>query len=1378
MRRVVLVLAVCLTPLPALAQEDEDKGRLTRFLEENLSGAGRSVVIDGFQGALSSRATMDRLTIADSKGVWITLEGVVLDWNRLQVLRGNISINELTAQSITVDRAPEAEESAVPSPEAAGFALPELPVSVNIGQIGSPKIVLGESLLGQPVTGRLAASASLVGGEGQVSLVLDRVDGPAGRIALDASYANASSQLVLNLDMAEAQGGIAATLLDLPGKPAAEFTVQGAGPLSSFAATLRLATDGVERLAGNLTLRGTDDGDTRFAADLGGDIAPLLVPEHADFFGPEVRLTAEGAREANGRLALQDFDLRARSLQLGGTVVVGPDGLPEKVDVAGRLADPAGGPVLLPISASDPTRVQSADLTLAYDLAAGEGWTAGATVVALQRTDMTIAGLALRGSGRITRAAGGNAPPVVGGSFAFAAEGLAPVDPGLAAALGPRVSGTLTAYWQRGAGVVNVGKLALNGEDFGATISGRIDGLDSGFALAGRFGGQAADLSRFAGLAGKPLAGTAEWAFEGKGSPLGGDFDVAGTVTGTDLAVGIAEVDGLLRGKAEVAMSVLRDATGTLLRDLTITTATGARLAAKGTVATAGSDLTADLSLPDLSVLGDAYGGSLTGKAAFAGTPESGRVTLEGRSADLRVGVAEVDGLLRGTGSVDLDVSFAGDRISVAKGEVVTAQVRADVRGTYAPDGADMTADFALPDAGVLGPAYAGSVRGQATLQGTGDDLRLLVTGTGRDLAVGVRQVDGLLRGETALDVDARVAGTRVTIAKANLGNGQVTANVAGVFDPAGSDLVAKVALPSLEVLGPGYGGAVQAEARFEGTPADGRIALDGTGRNVTVSQPEADRLLRGDSTVRLRAGLKDRRLQIDEAKVRTPQIDISATGTATETVRRLQIDGRLVNLGVLLPEFPGPVSVAGTVADDGRDYDLNLTARGPGGIDARVQGQVEAGFRRAALTIAGTAQAGLANAFLGERAIDGQAGFDLRLDGPLALSSLSGPVRLSGGRLSDPGLPFSLTGMTATATLGGGSARITGETGVSSGGRITVGGTVGLTAPYPGNLDVRLGGVVVRDPELYETVLDGNLTMNGPLRGGARIAGTILLGPTEIRVPSTGMGGTGDLPGLRHVNEPAAVRLTRQRAGLLDDGSSADTSGGSGGYALDIDVRAANRIFIRGRGLDAEITGGVRVGGTTGNLQTSGRFELVRGRLDILGKRLTLDRANVLLLGDFMPDLDIVASSSGDNVTAMVLVTGRADAPEVTFVSNPPLPQDEVLAQLLFGQSLQSLSAFQALQLASAVATLAGRGGAGIMGNLRKGFGLDDLDIATTADGQTAVTAGKYLSENLYTSVEVESGGKSKVTLNLDIRKGVTARATVDNEGDAAVGMFFERDY
>ncbi|MCG4880592.1 hypothetical protein L0P06_11005, partial [Amedibacillus dolichus] len=89
------------------------------------------VTVTGFAGALSSKATIEQLTIADDQGIWITLNGVVLDWSRSALLSGEVEVSELSADEVIVARAPQAQASAIPSPEAPGFSLPELPLSIN-----------------------------------------------------------------------------------------------------------------------------------------------------------------------------------------------------------------------------------------------------------------------------------------------------------------------------------------------------------------------------------------------------------------------------------------------------------------------------------------------------------------------------------------------------------------------------------------------------------------------------------------------------------------------------------------------------------------------------------------------------------------------------------------------------------------------------------------------------------------------------------------------------------------------------------------------------------------------------------------------------------------------------------------------------------------------------------------------------------------------------------------------------------------------------------------------------------------------------------------------------------------------------------------------
>jgi translocation and assembly module TamB len=1268
----------CLFLLPVtLWAQPDDRDLLTAFIEDNLSGAGRTVTVTGFTGAFSSRAEIESLTIADETGVWLTLNKVVLDWSRASLLRGVVDVTELLADEIIVARKPLPAANTVPAPEAKGFSLPELPVSIAIERLEAKRIILGETVIGQPIEGSLTAAATLRGGEGNVELDILRSDtGPDGRVTLTASYTNASQELTLDLNATEAADGIAATLLDLPGRPSVDLTVVGSGPLDDFAANLDLRTDGADRLQGALTLQGESDGAQRFSVDISGDVAPLFVPEYAAFFGPEIALKAAALRQASGQLDLTSLSVQARALQLEGSAIIATDGLPQRLSLTGTLGLPDGSPVLLPIGGDVETRVTAADISFGFDATTGDGWKTDLSLRGLSRADVTLDRITVTGSGRINRRAGAGGT-VVGGTLKFAADDVALTDPALAQALGRNVTGRLVFDWQQGGLGLRIGRLELIEEGYKIAASARFGDFESGFRTRGSLDATYRDLGRLTALAGRPLGGEAAFRVSGQVIPLGGQFDVTGSVAGTDITLGIAQVDSLLQGGSTISFAAARSTQGTFLRQLDVT-AQALTIAASGKLASDGSDISAKLRFDDLAVLGNPYRGALSADANFSGTPTQGRLTLNGVGTDLKIGQAQADALTTG-------------------------------------------------------------------------NSRLAVV-------VGLR--DGRFDLETA-----------------TLSNPQISADVTGYYDPAGSDITAQVSLPNLGPLGPGYRGALQATATAKGTLDTGRVDVTGTGTNLGIGNPQADSLLRGATTLNASATLQNHRIQIERAILSNPQLQANATGSVTDNLRQVQLEARLANLALLVPDFAGPVTVTGRASEDGNGVTLDLQGTGPGGIDARVAGRLAPNFRTANLTITGSAQAALANAFLGARSVSGQTQFDLALNGPLALSSLSGQARLSGGRFSTPNLPFNLESLTATASLGGNAVQVDAIAAVSTGGNLTVRGGIGLAAPFTANLQASLRDTVLKDPELYQIQLGGDLTVTGPLTGGATIAGLITVREAEFRVPTSGFSAIGSLPGLQHKNEGAAVRETRYKAGLIDmgvDGASARTRP----FGLNITIDAPSRLFIRGRGIDAEMGGRVIVRGDTNMVIPSGSFDLIRGRLDILGKRLVLDEGRLLLQGDLIPTIDITASNDADGVTTRVMVNGPADDPVITFGSTLELPQEEVLARLLFGKGIQTISPLQAAQLANAVATLAGKGGEGIISKLRNNFGLDDFDVSTDADGNVSLTAGKYISTRVYTEVEVDQEGRSQINLNLDLRKDVIVRGSVGADGQTGLGVFIERDY
>ena len=299
---------------------------------------------------------------------------------------------------------------------------------------------------------------------------------------------------------------------------------------------------------------------------------------------------------------------------------------------------------------------------------------------------------------------------------------------------------------------------------------------------------------------------------------------------------------------------------------------------------------------------------------------------------------------------------------------------------------------------------------------------------------------------------------------------------------------------------------------------------------------------------------------------------------------------------------------------------------------------------------------------------------------------------------------------------------------------------------------------------------------MLGNLSGQVSAEGDIAVGPTEIRLSRFNAGRSGLPEDIQHIAEPTGVRQTRAQAGLLKSSTAAR---GRGALDLNIRLSAPNQIFVRGRGLDAELGGTLTLRGKSNDIRPEGAYSLIRGRLDLLWQRLTLDEATVLLEGAFDPILSLKASAANQSVSLTVTVSGPASAPDLTITSTPPLPQDEALSRFLFGRGLSQLSPLQAAQLAAALVTLTGDGTGGPLNQLREATGLDDFDITTDDAGDgLAVRAGKYLSDNVYSDVTIGADGQSSITLNLDVSPKLTLRGTANSNGSTGLGFFFETDY
>ncbi len=821
------------------------------------------------------------------------------------------------------------------------------------------------------------------------------------------------------------------------------------------------------------------------------------------------------------------------------------------------------------------------------------------------------------------------------------------------------------------------------------------------------------------------------------------------------------------------------------------------------------------LRLTGLSVSGDGYGAS---GEVEVGSDATVKLSLAARADDFSrlsslagrplggAGTLDLAGTVRPlSGAFDLDLAMAGERLSVgipeldglmADGATIHASalrdetgidlrdlnVKAGVlsmtgSGRFTSGESQGSFDLALSDASVLGPSYGGSIGAKAEVTGFGGDWRARLDGQGQDVMLGVAVIDPLLAGSSHFSLEVERPAEGPTLRSIVLKSPRLSFEGSGALRIDSGTFRADLSVPDLGVTRTGLSGGISATAEIGRDGAATSLRLDAKARGLGIGIAEVDKLIGGDAVLAFSGRHDGRAVSIGGLSLRTAELSLEADGNGRRP-GELAVKGRLSDIGLLVPGFQGPLTAGGLIAQERDMVRVDLNAAGPGGIGARVAGTVAPDGSAADLVITGGARTELANAFIAPRNVAGPVKFDLRLNGPARLSSLAGRIYATGVRIVAPALGVAVEGIGFSANISNGAAQIDANGAVRGGGTVTARGTVGLAPPNPADLTVDLAAARLRQPDLYDTRISGRIDIDGPLGGTPRITGNLTLDDTELRIPSTGFG-TGSFSGeIVHTAESAAVRETLRRAGL-DQSSQRDTaSRRARAIPLDVTVSAPARIFVRGRGLDAEFGGSVRIMGTTEEIVPSGAFNLIRGRLDLLGRRFVIGEGTLNLTGSAVPTVRFVASTQADGTTASIVIDGPATEPEIHFESSPPLPEEEVVALMLFGRDFGNLSAFQAAQLASAVATLTGRGGEGIVGKLRQGFGLDDLDIGGEEDGTFALRAGRYLTDNIYSDVSVDSEGVTNLELNLDVPPGLTVRGRFGSDGDTGLGVFFERDY
>jgi translocation and assembly module TamB len=182
------------------------------------------------------------------------------------------------------------------------------------------------------------------------------------------------------------------------------------------------------------------------------------------------------------------------------------------------------------------------------------------------------------------------------------------------------------------------------------------------------------------------------------------------------------------------------------------------------------------------------------------------------------------------------------------------------------------------------------------------------------------------------------------------------------------------------------------------------------------------------------------------------------------------------------------------------------------------------------------------------------------------------------------------------------------------------------------------------------------------------------------------------------------------------------------------ITVTLGDRVSVDASGLTGRVTGSVTVkSGYDAITRGTGELSVVDGKYLAYARKLDIQRGRLIFTGGAIddPGVDLRAVKEFPDVTAGVNVRGTLLQPRMSWFSDPPLPQSQIVSLILSGGSTQSAQTASNAALGQGAALLAAQVGSQI--------GLPDVSLETDPlANETSLVLGYYLSPRLYVSYGV----------------------------------------
>ncbi len=248
--------------------------------------------------------------------------------------------------------------------------------------------------------------------------------------------------------------------------------------------------------------------------------------------------------------------------------------------------------------------------------------------------------------------------------------------------------------------------------------------------------------------------------------------------------------------------------------------------------------------------------------------------------------------------------------------------------------------------------------------------------------------------------------------------------------------------------------------------------------------------------------------------------------------------------------------------------------------------------------------------------------------------------------------------------------------------------------------------------------------------------------------------------------------------------------------YHVALTIAAGDNVKISGFGLTSDIQGNLSSLLLSGQpLILNGRLDLKDGKFQAYKQTLTIEQGQLLFLGAAEnPSIQFRAVRIVDDIKVGIIADGTIHQPRLTLFSEPAMADENVLALLITGRNLASLSQQEGNALTSAAISLGVESANKLVQKIGDQLGLKDVaftsksahngnstrvDIAakindrlhvgygTSIDSDNSVQAGWNIEYKLSPSISFEATSGEEISANINYKKQFSSTKDKDKDKD-----------